>query len=225
MIKTLINGAKGKMGVAISKIIDENPAYNLQITALRDDGLNEGDGFDLIIDFSSPEGSKEAFELSQKHHAAFLSGTTNLPVNFIDELKAEKDIAVFYSPNVSIGVYLFTKLIKEASGLFKLYNREMHEVHHAQKKDAPSGTAKSLASAINFPIEKITYERIGAEPGTHGLKFASVHKDEEIILTHRALDRSLFAYSAIIIARWLVRQKPGFYDMDNFVQGNDQPAR
>jgi 4-hydroxy-tetrahydrodipicolinate reductase len=73
-----------------------------------------------------------------------------------------------------------------------------------------------LASAVNFPVEKITYERIGTETGAHSLKFTSVNKDEEIILTHRALNRSLFAYSAIIIARWLIRKKPGFYDMNNF---------
>jgi 4-hydroxy-tetrahydrodipicolinate reductase len=222
MIKTLINGANGKMGLAIAKIISEHPEYNLQITARRDNGLNEDGEFDLIIDFSSPEGARKAFELAKKRKAALLTGTTNLPQDFIDNLQTEKEIAVFYSPNVSIGVYLFTKLIKEANDLFKLYNKQMHEVHHAQKKDAPSGTAKSLASAVNFPTEEITYERIGADAGTHSLKFTSVYKDEEIDLIHRVLDRSLFAYSAIIIARWLARQTPGFYTMDKFVQGKKE---
>lgn len=220
MINILINGANGKMGRAIAKIIADNPDYNLKITARRDNNLREDGPFDMVIDFSLPEGAASAFETAKKNKAAFLTGTTNLPADFIEQLKAEKSIPVFYSPNVSIGVYLFTKLLKEADKLFAAYNKSMHEIHHDQKKDAPSGTAKSLAAAIDFPIEKITYERTGQVPGTHSVKFTSAYKDEEVTLTHRAVDRSLFAYSAIIIARWLARQKPGFYNMDNFAGGN-----
>lgn len=220
MSKILLNGARGKMGAAIARIAAANPAYNMRITATRDEGLQEGgDDFDLVIDFSRPGGAREAFETALKHKAAFMTGTTGLPADFIERLRAERNIAVFYSPNVSIGMYLFTKLAREANKLFALYAKDLHEIHHAQKKDAPSGTAKSLADAIAFPQERITYERAGTDPGTHTIKFTSQYKDEEISLTHRALDRSLFAYSAIIIARWLVRQKPGFYDMDAFAGG------
>ncbi|MDR1123549.1 MAG: hypothetical protein LBL61_02895 [Elusimicrobiota bacterium] len=221
MIKTLLNGAQGKMGAAIAQIIEANPDYNMQITARRDDGLRQGgEDFDLVIDFSRPSGAQDAFEIALERKAAFLTGTTGLPADFTTRLKEERAIPVFYSPNVSIGMHLFTKLAREANKLFAVYTKTLHESHHAQKKDAPSGTAKSLAAALSFPQEQITYERAGTDPGTHAIKFTSQYKDEEISLSHRALDRALFAYSAIIIARWLVRQKPGFYDMDAFAGGS-----
>ncbi|MDR0734404.1 MAG: hypothetical protein LBG16_01605 [Elusimicrobiota bacterium] len=219
MIKTLLNGARGKMGAAIAQIIASNPAYNMQITAQRDeDLLQTGEDFDLVIDFSHPSGAQQAFEIALKQKAAFLTGTTGLPADFIALLKEERAVPVFYSPNVSIGMHLFTNLARAANKLFAVYTKDLYESHHAQKKDAPSGTAKSLAAAIAFPQERIIYARAGTDPGTHTIKFTSQYKDEEISITHRALDRSLFAYSAIIIARWLVRQKPGFYDMSDFVE-------
>jgi len=218
MIKVFLNGANGKMGQAIEKIIKANPGYNMQVTARRGIGLREDGAFDLLIDFSLPAGAAQAFEHAKKNKAAFLTGTTNMPADFIAKLKEEKEIPVFYSPNVSIGVYLFTKLVKDANKLFAVYNKNLHEIHHDQKKDAPSGTAKSIAAHIDFPLQEITYERIGNEPGTHIVKFTSAQKDEEISLCHKALDRSLFAHSAIIVARWLARQKPGFYDMEAFAR-------
>jgi 4-hydroxy-tetrahydrodipicolinate reductase len=219
MINVLINGANGKMGKAIIKVIEENPSYRLRVSALRDHELKKDGPFDLLIDFSLPEGAKEAFELAKAHHSAFLTGTTNMPAGFVETLKAEKSIPVFYSPNVSIGVFLFTKLIKEADILFAGYTKQIHEIHHIQKVDAPSGTAKNLALAINFPAEKITYERVNAEPGTHSLKLVSPLGDEEITLTHRVIDRVLLANSAVKIGAWLAKQKPGFYDMTLFTEG------
>lgn len=218
MTKVLINGASGKMGQFIKRIIEENPSLGLQVSAQRDSGVMTGGDFDLVIDFSLPDGAKEAFDIAKQNKAAFLTGTTALPADFVNTLKQEKEIAVFYSPNVSIGVFLFTKLIKQAAALYEGYNKEMHEIHHAQKKDAPSGTAKSLAAAINFEQDKITYERTGTVPGTHILKLTSPSLDEEIILTHKALDRKLFAQSAVKVAAWLAKQKPGFYDMTDFTE-------
>ena len=155
---------------------------------------------------------------AKQNKAAFLCGTTNLSHNFIQALKSEKEIPVFCAPNVSIGVFLFSRLLKEAVQKYQGYNFALHEEHHAKKKDAPSGTAKSLAAFIGFPEEKITYERKGKVPGTHSLTITSCAGDEEILLQHKALDRNLFASSAVKIARWLVNQKGGFYTMENFVK-------
>lgn len=218
MTKVLINGASGKMGQFIIKIIEENPSYNLTVAAKRESGQSVAEDIDLVIDFSLPQGAQEAFEIAKQKKAAFLTGTTALPADFVESLKKEKEIPVFYSPNVSIGVFLFTKLIKQAAQMFEGYSPAMHEIHHTQKKDAPSGTAKSLAAAINFAQDKITYERTGTVPGTHTLKLTSPSQDEEIILTHKALDRKLFAESAVKVAAWLAQQKPGFYDMNLFTE-------
>lgn len=224
MIKVLLNGSGGKMAQAIAQIIAGNPAYGLQVVAERgEDGQIVGAAdFDMIIDFSLPPGAQAAFDIARERKAAFLTGTTNLPDDFMAAMRAEKNIPVFYAPNVSIGVYLFTKLIKEANKLFAPYQKTMHEVHHSQKKDAPSGTAKSLAAAASFPVEEITYERIGSDPGTHSVAFTSAAGDEEIKLTHRVLQRTMLARSAVAVAAWLAAQKPGFYDMQDFAQGGER---
>ena len=216
MKKVLINGADGKMGAMVAEIIGQNPDYGLQVSARREAGQNAAGGFDIVIDFSSPEGAAEAYETAKKNKAALLVGTTNLPSEFIAKLKAEKNIPVFFSPNVSIGVYLFTELLKTAQNLYKGYERRLEEIHHIHKKDAPSGTAKALAAALNFPPEEIKSVREGEVPGTHTFILSSEY--EEITLSHAAKTRRLFAESAVIIAAWLVTQKPGFYDMRNFVE-------
>ena len=217
MIKVFLNGSNGRMGQLIAKNI---ALYeDMQIVGKKDTGVFENkEPFDVLIDFSLPEGAREAFQIAKQNKAAFLCGTTNLSQNFIEILKQEKEIPVFYSANVSIGVYLFGQLLKQAVQKYQGYTFALHEEHHAQKKDAPSGTAKALASLINFPQEKITYTRKGQVPGTHSLKIISPAGDEEILLEHKALDRNLFAVSAVKIARWLSAQKGGFYTMENFVK-------
>lgn len=217
MIKVFLNGASGQMGQLIAKNI---ALYeDMAIAGKKDKGIFEkGEHFDVVIDFSLPEGAKEAFQIAKQNKAAFLCGTTNLPQGFIEALKQEKEIPVFYSANVSIGVYLFGQILKEAAKKYQGYLLALHEEHHAKKKDAPSGTAKALAALIDFPQEKITYLRKGELPGTHSLKITSSLGDEEIFLQHKALDRNLFASSAVKIARWLVNQKGGFYTMENFVK-------
>lgn len=217
MIKVFLNGSNGRMGQLIKKNIELYE--DMQIVGQKDKGVFEQkEPFDVLIDFSLPEGSREAYQIAKKNKAAFLCGTTNLPQTFIDILKQEKEIPAFYSANVSIGVYLFGCLLKEAVQKYQGYNFALHEEHHAQKKDAPSGTAKALAALIDFPEEKITYVRKGQLPGTHSLKITSAVGDEEIFLEHKALDRNLFASSAVKIARWLSQQKGGFYTMENFVK-------
>ncbi|MDR1684627.1 MAG: hypothetical protein LBR90_04115 [Elusimicrobiota bacterium] len=216
MINVLINGANGKMGRALAGLIGQSA--DMRVAASREEGQAVEGDFDLVIDFSLPEGAAQAYELAKKHKAAFLTGTTNLPQSFLDAITEEEDIPVFYSPNVSIGVFLFTRLAQEADALFAGYGKAMHEAHHAQKKDAPSGTAKSLAAALNFAPQDITYERIGAVPGTHSVTFTSPQNDEEIILTHKVLDRKMLAASALRVAGWLVKQKGGFYNMADFVK-------
>lgn len=219
MIDVIINGAKGKMGRLIKTVIETDYKDKARIVQLRDFDVKEpAPKADIIIDFSLPDGAREAYKTAKQIRAAFLCGTTNLDEDFLTELKAEKDIPVFYSANVSIGVFLFGKLLKQANEIFKGYIPKMHEAHHAQKKDAPSGTAKALAKLINFPQENITFERTGTVPGTHILNLESKNGDEIISVTHKALDRRLFVESAVKIALWLPGKEPGFYDMASFTE-------
>ena len=214
MTKVLVNGAQGKMGQLICQILAQN---NFEVLTREIGGVTPQKA-DLVIDFSSPQGAAESYKIAKEFKAAFLCGTTNLPQDLLSAFEQEKEIPLFYAPNVSIGVALFQKLLLTAKNMYKGYDLALHEIHHTQKKDAPSGTAKKLAAALNIDGSKITYERIGQVPGTHSLTLTSPNNDEEIILTHKVLDRQMLAQSAVKVATWLCKQKPGFYNMEKFLE-------
>ena len=215
MAKVLVNGAKGKMGQLLCQILAQN---NYEVLT-REIGNTNCHKADLIIDFSSPQGAEESYKIAKEIKAPFLCGTTNLPESLKASFEAEKQIPLFYAPNVSIGVALFKNLLLEAKKMYKGYTLALHEIHHIQKKDAPSGTAKNLAVALNMTQEQITYDRIGQVPGTHTLTLTSPSKDEEIILTHKVLDRQMLARSAVKVGEWLLKQKAGFYNMNDYLEG------
>ena len=214
--KVLINGANGKMGQALARLISQHPQLGLVVCATREAGQNITEDFDIIIDFSTPQGAQEAFVLAKNCHKPFLTGTTNLPETFLFQMQQEEKIPVFFAPNVSLSVYFFTELVKQAASMYKGYAVHLHEIHHIHKKDAPSGTAKKLAEAINFPPGKITYAREGETVGTHEVRFSTPF--DEISLTHQAINRDLFAMSALEIAQWLLTCEKGFYTMSDYAK-------
>lgn len=216
MKRVLINGINGKMGQAIKRLIQARPELGLTVAGGRESGETVTADFDIIIDFSTPQGAQEAFALAKQHRKAFLTGTTNLPETFLFQMQQEEKIPVFYAPNVSLSVYFFTELVRQAAKMYAGYEVNLHEIHHVHKKDAPSGTAKNLAQAIGFPIPQVTYERVGETVGTHTAKFAAPY--DEITLTHKALNRDLFADSAIQIAAWLLTCEKGFYTLKDFAK-------
>lgn len=216
-VRVLLNGAHGKMGQAIARLIAENPQKNLVVSATREAGQTDvKEPFDIVVDFSTPQGAQEAFLLAKKYRKPFLTGTTNLPEVFLFKLQSEEKIPVFFAPNVSLSVYFFTELVKQACHMYKGYAKALHEVHHVHKKDAPSGTAKRIAAEMDLPTEQVTYERIGETVGTHR---ATLTSDlDEITLTHKATNRDLFAASVLDIAAWLVKREGGFYTMSDFAK-------
>lgn len=216
MKKVLINGANGKMGQAIARIIQEHPELNLEVSVRREAGQKVTEKFDIVIDFSTPQGAQEAFALAKNNKKPFLTGTTNLTDLFLFQMQEETKIPVFFAPNVSLSVYFFTELTKQAAKMYKNYEVSLHEIHHIHKKDAPSGTAKRLAEAVNVAYDKVTYERIGEVVGTHSVSFKT--DLDEITLTHKATNRDLFARSALHIALWLMKQTGGFYTMSDYAK-------
>lgn len=212
----LINGAGGKMGQALIRLIHGQPHLGLTVAATRQAAEQVTADFDIIIDFSTPQGAQEAFALAQSRKKPFLTGTTNLPETFVQQMQQGTNIPVFFAPNVSLSVYFFTQLAQEAARMYRGYGIHLHEIHHVHKKDAPSGTAKKLAEAVHLPTEQVTYERIGETVGTHSVQFVSPL--DEISLTHKALNRDLFAQSALEIAQWLVTCPAGFYTMSDYAK-------
>ena len=192
---------------------------------------------ELIIDFSSPEGNEALYQasLSLRVPKAFLIGTTGLNKHQRDRWKQickESNHKLLFAPNTSLGILLTMQLSQQLAKALQPngFDIEIVESHHKHKADSPSGTAKFLARGICdvVPLEMVTHRtgkrqdselgvvalRGGSVFGEHTVKFLG--EDEELVVSHRALSRSLFAKGAIILGRWLLKQDNGtHYHLSN----------
>jgi len=178
-------------------------------------------GTDVIIDFSSNDGTLEAIRRARGAKAALLVGTTGLSATTLGALRdASTEIPVLLSPNTSFGVAVMRHLTTEAARLLGgAFTLSIREVHHTRKLDKPSGTALALADAAargghQIDAAKIESVREGDVVGDHVLVWEG--SAERITLRHEAKDRDLFALGAISMARWICRQKADFYTMDDW---------
>jgi len=203
--------------------------------------LNEvDDSADLLIDFTLPGGTRLAAEWCSARNVALLSGTTGLTKDDVTALEnAALKVPVLWAPNLSHGVALMTSLVRQAaSALGVSANISIFDIHHQHKKDAPSGTALALASAAKegrserlqtlssadrLAVPPVADEgeisfssvREGEVVGEHTVSFAM--PDELIEITHRALDRDVFAKGALKAGEWLVEQPPGYYSTSDWM--------
>jgi 4-hydroxy-tetrahydrodipicolinate reductase len=178
-------------------------------------------GTDVIIDFSSSEGTQGAIRCARGTKAALLVGTTGLTATTVGLLRdASVEIPVLLSPNTSLGVAVMRHLATEAARLLgDGFTLSIREVHHTRKLDKPSGTALALADAAargGHSIDSAQIESIreGDVVGDHALVWEGAA--ERIVLRHEAKDRDLFAQGAIEMARWICRQNAGFYGIDDW---------
>ncbi len=192
---------------------------------------------DVAIEFSVPASAPANIRLCIDHHIPVLSGTTGWleHKSELDQYCQSKGGTFFYASNFSIGVNVFFKvnellaqLMNETNG----YQVAVEEIHHTAKKDAPSGTAITLAEGILKHYSKlktwnlegetpnspdslpITSKRIDPAPGTHHIRYTSVIDDLEI--THTAHSRHGFALGAIQVAEWILGKK-GVLSMDDYL--------
>lgn len=243
MINILINGSNGNMGRVLKQYIDKTPdictKYEIDInTPMSFDTLNTlSDKPDVIIDFSTPEGSFIALDYAVCHLVPIVIATTG----FEDEqnekiLEYSEAIPIFKASNMSYVIHLMSKILSNTSLLLSHMDIEVIEKHHNKKKDAPSGTALLLADSINFANEnkyKYMYDRhseknsrtkneIGFSSirggnivGEHSVVFLG--ENESIEIKHTAYSREIFAEGAVRAARFLVSQKNGLYEMDDLI--------
>jgi 4-hydroxy-tetrahydrodipicolinate reductase len=239
MTRVIITGSKGRMGKAL--LVCASQHRELEIVGQIDQGddlqtvIHRGD---VVIDFSSHAVTPDIAELCARNGKAMVIGTTGHD-------DAEKSRITHYasripmvlSSNYSTGVNtLFWLTRKAAEILGPGYDLEVVEMHHRLKKDAPSGTAKSLAEILaevrNQQLPKVARhgregivgERTAEEIGIHSVRGGDVVGDHTVIfatagerveLTHKASSRETFANGALRAALWVVRQKPGLYDMQD----------
>lgn len=170
---------------------------------------------DICIDFSQPEAVEHHVLCAAQAGKNIVIGTTGwqdkLPT--IQQMVHTYQIGLLFSPNFSIGMHLFHKLVAEAVRQLHSAGYEMAgcEWHHSQKKDIPSGTALSLATLACPPIP-FSSVRVGHIPGTHSIIFDSEH--DNITLTHQAKGRSGFALGSIHAAEWLMNKK-GYFTLED----------
>ena len=239
MTKIIITGAKGRMGQALVSCAKN--FRNLEIAA----AIDQGDDLsavisksDAVVDFSSHDATPGIVELCAKNRKAVVIGTTGHSEEEKAEIgKLKLEIPIVLASNFSTGVNTLFWLTRKAAEILGTdFDLEIVEMHHRLKKDAPSGTAKSLAEILaavrKLQLENaarhgrvgIVGERTNAEIGIHSVRGGDVVGDHTVIfanagerleLTHKASSRDTFANGALRAALWVVKQKPGLYDMQD----------
>jgi 4-hydroxy-tetrahydrodipicolinate reductase len=235
-MKILLIG-HGKMGKSIEEFAIQRE-HSLVATVDVNDTLMPtlAEQADVAIEFTHPDSAFENIKFCLEHNLPILSGTTGwldrMPE--IEKICKDNNGTFLYASNFSIGVNLFFKLNKFLAKLISPqdhYKPSITEVHHTHKKDAPSGTAITLAEGIINEHEKysswkndtkpndgeipIASERIGEIPGTHKITYKS--EVDQISIEHEAFSRDGFVQGAVFVAEWLPSQK-GIVNIDDFLK-------
>jgi len=217
----VIVGARGRMGRAVITAIQNSDACDVAATIDRGDPMP--DAGDLVIDFSSDEGSKTALATSERRSAPLFVGTTALSDGTMRALHDHaRKFPVMVTSNASIGVAVLHRMAALAtSSLGPEWKVHLTEMHHVRKLDAPSGTALALADTVRdaggaLPRETIRSIREGDIVGRHVLTFEG--HGETIRLEHEAHDRALFARGALTLALWLRMQPPGMHTVHAWLE-------
>jgi 4-hydroxy-tetrahydrodipicolinate reductase len=239
MTKIIIAGAKGRMGQALLRCAATMPAITVsgKIDLGDDLGAVIGQG-DVLVDFTSHQNTLAFARLCAARQKAIVIGTTGHSEAERKELASmASQIPMVWSANFSTGVNaLFWLTQKAAEILGPGFDLEIVEMHHRLKKDAPSGTAATLAqilaearrqsldNAARHGRHGFVGERTAAEIGIHSIRGGDVVGDHTVIfaaegerleLTHKASSRDTFALGALRAAQWVVGRKPGLYDMQD----------
>lgn len=239
MTKIIITGSKGRMGRALVACAAHHP--DLQVVGQIDQGDDLKSVIapaDVVIDFSSHCATADIAALCAEFGKAIVIGTTGHSTEDRSQItRYSAQIPMVLSSNYSTGVNtLFWLTRKAAEILGPAFDLEIVEMHHRLKRDAPSGTAKTLAEilagvrqqqlsqVVRHGREGIVGERTATEIGMHSVRGGDVVGDHTVIfanvgerleLTHKASSRETFANGALRAAAWVKSQKPGLYDMQD----------
>ena len=219
-LKLLIVGY-GKMGRMVE---DLAAGTDVEIVGRVDQGRDEWADADVAVDFSTADALLTNFTHYVSHRMSVVIGTTGWNAH-ADRLRADAGsagIGVVSSANFSIGVNVFELVVAEAARMMRSqpqFGSWIHEIHHAAKRDAPSGTAfllrdAMIAAGYDRPID-VSSSRAGMIPGTHTVGFDSASDTIELI--HRARDRRGFASGALLAARW-IKGRTGWYSMQDVLR-------
>ena len=250
MTKIILCGCNGKMGAAVQNFASQREDCSI-VAGVDVAGQSQG-GFpvyaslqdvqeeaQVVVDFSHPSALSSILEYCRSHPGtAAVLCTTGYSAQQTQEIQeAAKELPLFYSRNMSLGVNLLIELAKKAEAVLgDTFDVEIVEMHHNQKIDAPSGTALMLANSISDALtEKPHYEfdrhskrqkRNKNEIGIHAIRGGTIVGEHEIIfagldeiikISHSARSKELFAVGAVNAALYLKGKEPGFYSMKQLI--------
>ncbi|OFI06124.1 4-hydroxy-tetrahydrodipicolinate reductase [Clostridium acetireducens DSM 10703] len=249
MTKIILNGCNGKMGKVISETVKK--FENLSIVAGIDKNTSSVDypvfsnikdcniDADVLLDFSRPDSLKNLMDYAKLKNIPLIICTTGHSDEQLKEIENfSKELAIFRSANMSIGINVINNILKNISNLlYNNYDIEIIEKHHNQKVDAPSGTALLLANTIKNSIKEETsfiYGREGSSKkvhnkiGIHAIRGGSIVGEHEVIfagqgetieIKHTAISREVFAVGALKACEFMYNKAPGLYCMDDIIRG------
>lgn len=248
MVKLMLVGCNGKMGKIITQCIedfndikivagvDRNSTSNIDFPIFKD--IHSSDiECDVVLDFSRPSSLKDLIHYCTEKKLPLVLCTTGYSEDELNLIKeSSKNIPIFKSANMSIGINVINSVLKNISKkLYEDFDIEIIEKHHNQKVDSPSGTALLLADTIKDSVpEKLeyTYGRSGHskrsknEIGIHAVRGGSIVGDHDVIfagtgecieIKHTAISREVFAIGAIKASYFMKGKASGMYNMDSML--------
>lgn len=239
-MKLIVHGAAGRMGQQVCRLAGEQVAAAVSteggegiLTKLTD---YTGEA-DCVVDFSHHTATADLLAYCVERKLPVVVATTGqTPEERKLIAAAAKEIPVFFSANMSLGVAVLADLVRRATAMFPDADIEIVEIHHNQKLDVPSGTALMLANAVKDSRSEAEFligrhengKRTKAEVGIHSLRMGNevgtheVHINtgyETVVLKHQAHDRALFAQGALAAANYLCGKSAGLYTMQDIMKG------
>ena len=238
-MRAVVCGANGAMGKLICEILKDEVIGKVSIDGENNVPRTFGElgrvDAHVVIDFSHHTAVADVLAYAKEIGAAAVIGTTgHTPEEKELIFAAAKEIPVFYAGNVSLGIAVLCRLVKQAASYFPDADIEIVEVHHTRKVDAPSGTAHMLFNAIK-EVRPQAYENCGRagegkrtkdEIGVHALRMGNVvgiHEvhintgNQTLTLKHESGSRAMLADGAVAAARFMEGKEKGLYDMESIL--------
>jgi len=218
-VRLLLIGAAGRMGKTVLDLAQSDREIEIAARCDLGDSIQPAmKNCDVAIDFSHADTIDEICRAALQHGKSLVIGTTGHSQQQRKTIEeTAHSVAIVLASNFSVGVNVLFWLTQKAAELLGSdFNPEIVETHHKMKKDAPSGTAKTLAEILKgvrhseMPIQSI---REGDVVGEHTVIFGG--PGESLELTHRAANRGIFALGALRAAKWIINKPPGLYSMQD----------
>jgi len=221
LVRVLLIGAAGRMGKTVADLGSDDPEIDIVAQCDLGDPIEPAmKNCDVAIDFSHADAIDEICRAASRLNKPLVIGTTGHSQEQRQTIEqAARSVPIVLASNFSVGVnVLFWLTRKAAELLVPDFNPEIIETHHKMKKDAPSGTAKTLAEILKasqeskneIPIQSV---REGDVVGEHTVTFSGV--SERLELTHRAGSREIFARGALRAVKWIMGKPAGLYNMQD----------